>query len=134
MGLHRDGWVKRGQKHGLRVCLNVFESLLFIFVGDMLILMPFVHHHQRSRITFNKPTMSGSVCHKTHTILQEGKLQYPGNHVWQHKRELYIIVHIPWMILTKSPLEDQIVLTLPLPLSWNKQRTPWPFSFICRVM
>lgn len=75
---------------------------------------------------------------KTHTIEQEGKLQYPGHHVWRHKRELYIIVHIPWMILTKSPLEDQFLLTLPLPFSWNKQlydhpRTPWPFLFICRV-
>ena len=68
-GLHRDGWVKRGQKHGLRVCLNVFESLLFLFVGEMLILMPFVH--QRSRITFNKPTMSGSVCHMSFTATQD---------------------------------------------------------------
>ena len=81
-GLHRDGWVKRGQKHGLRVCLNVFESLLFLFVGEMLILMSFVHHHQRSRIPLNKPTMSGSVCHMSFTATQD--------HIRSCKRENYL--------------------------------------------
>ena len=40
-------------------------------VGEMLILMSFVHHHQRSRIPLNKPTMSGSVCHMSFTATQD---------------------------------------------------------------
>ena len=48
----------------------------------MLILMSFVHHHQRSRIPLNKPTMSGSVCHMSFTATQD--------HIRSCKRENYL--------------------------------------------
>ena len=51
-------------------------------VGEMLILMSFVHHHQRSRIPLNKPTMSGSVCHMSFTATQD--------HIRSCKRENYL--------------------------------------------
>ena len=48
----------------------------------MLILLSFVHHHQRSRIPLNKPTLSGSVCHMSFTATQD--------HIRSCKRENYL--------------------------------------------
>ena len=104
-------WV--GRKGSKARSTGVFECVWIPVISSMLILMPFAptisHYFQQTYYEwFCLPHVFHSLSQplKTHTIEQEGKLQYPGHHVWRHKRELYIIVHIPWMILTKSPLED----------------------------
>ena len=122
-------WV--GQKGSKARSTGVFESLLFLFVGEMLILMPFVHHHQRSRIPLNKPTMSGSVCHMSFTATQDpydparGKTTVPRTDNWVSVVRIQLHPRRPRTpcVATQErivhnctyPL-DEIVLTLPLPL------------------